>query len=532
MSKERAAQLVDAGLWLKLSGDLDGAKKLFERALKLDPENDRAKSLLEGSSDSQAGAALQPEVPASVPVANPFERNEALTMQGSAVDADWGMATGFESPTPFSSPSKIASASAAKPVAHAPPPVVDLEEHLPLSADEVFGDTDSFAMTPSSPGIAVARVPTPVPAAATKTPSSPGVMTVVIGGDPTPNRAITAEVPPRATPPQFEKSDPAPSAPLPALTPPQFESTPRNVVLTGTPAPQASPPSTPPLYSGPPVTESPNTIRLSGDPAPASPPRSTPPLYTGQAPPVASPPDVPQPVASPPSPPFVPPSSRSSPAPEAKSTDSAWNWSGTSAAPIQGVAAPWPKDAIPAASPGFAPHAQSAWDAKSNPGISLTSIVGEGRALELVRNDLPIGVPPVSSSPSSPGSRAGEVRALLRGARDLLDLDDHTGAVELILKAQAIAPEDKEVQALRERSEKTLLAMFESKLGKMTAIPRVLLKDDEIIWLNLDHRAGFVLAQIDGTVSFDDVFAVSGMSRLDTARIIAQLIDEGVISRG
>ena len=65
----------------------------------------------------------------------------------------------------------------------------------------------------------------------------------------------------------------------------------------------------------------------------------------------------------------------------------------------------------------------------------------------------------------------------------------------------------------------------------METIPRVLLKDDEIIWLNLDHRAGFVLAQIDGTVSFDDLFSVSGMSRIDTARILAQLVDEGVISR-
>jgi hypothetical protein len=102
--------------------------------------------------------------------------------------------------------------------------------------------------------------------------------------------------------------------------------------------------------------------------------------------------------------------------------------------------------------------------------------------------------------------------------------------MELIAKAQAIAPEDPEVQALREKSERTLLAMFESKLGGREIIPRVMLKDDEIIWLNLDHRAGFVLAQIDGTVSFDDLFAVSGMSRLDTARILAQLMDEGVIS--
>src|SRR5205823_11565164 len=114
----------------------------------------------------------------------------------------------------------------------------------------------------------------------------------------------------------------------------------------------------------------------------------------------------------------------------------------------------------------------------------------------------------------------------------LLGLDDHTGAMDLILKAQELAPDDTEVQALRERSERTLEAMFESKLGKLTHSPRVKLKDDEIIWLNLDHRAGFVLAQIDGSVTFEDLFAVSGMSRLDTARFLAQLVEEGVISKG
>ena len=72
--------------------------------------------------------------------------------------------------------------------------------------------------------------------------------------------------------------------------------------------------------------------------------------------------------------------------------------------------------------------------------------------------------------------------------------------------------------------------MLESKLGQMELIPRVLLKQDEIIWLNLDHRAGFVLAQIDGALTLEDLFAVSGMSRLDTARILVQLKDQGVIA--
>ncbi|MBJ6764300.1 tetratricopeptide repeat protein [Myxococcaceae bacterium JPH2] len=128
--------------------------------------------------------------------------------------------------------------------------------------------------------------------------------------------------------------------------------------------------------------------------------------------------------------------------------------------------------------------------------------------------------------------RGSELDVLLRGAEDLLELDDHSGAVDLLRRAQELAPEEPRVEALRDRSERTLIAMLEAKLGDLGRVPRVRLRPDDIIWLNLDHRAGFVLAQIDGTVSYDDLFSLSGMTRLDTARILAQLLDEGVIVAG
>ncbi len=56
-----------------------------------------------------------------------------------------------------------------------------------------------------------------------------------------------------------------------------------------------------------------------------------------------------------------------------------------------------------------------------------------------------------------------------------------------------------------------------------------LVRPDQVLWLNLDHRAGFLLAQVDGTVSYEDLFALSGLPRLETARILAGLVDQGVI---
>jgi CRP-like cAMP-binding protein len=193
---------------------------------------------------------------------------------------------------------------------------------------------------------------------------------------------------------------------------------------------------------------------------------------------------------------------------------------------------PVPAPAAPVIKPiTFAPDATSAWDSKSNPGVHLNAVKpGLGDVMDMLAAGRAAAQSAAADRSAASDRVREEVQTLLGGARDLLELDDHSGAMDLILKAQALTPHDPEVQQLRERSERTLEAMFESKLGSLDARPKVILKQDEVIWLNLDHRAGFVLAQIDGLVSFEDLFEVCGMSRLDTARILAQLVDEGVIT--
>jgi len=130
--------------------------------------------------------------------------------------------------------------------------------------------------------------------------------------------------------------------------------------------------------------------------------------------------------------------------------------------------------------------------------------------------------------PSAPAENE-EMTAWGQGARELVALNDFSGALELLSKILARKPNDPEALRLSAVCEENLTQMYESKLGSMDRVPRVALPPDEIIWLNLDPRAGFVLAQIDGNVSFDDLYAVCGLRRLDTARILSQLVEEGVV---
>jgi hypothetical protein len=256
----------------------------------------------------------------------------------------------------------------------------------------------------------------------------------------------------------------------------------------------------------------------------SSPPEHTPSMF-----------DAPEPPPPPPPPSRVPATTPSRGLPVAPPVADAWNYKTSS--PPKGVTAQpltdpadsaWGSSFPPAPRPSpVAEGARSGWDRSSQPGLKIEVDTSQ-RAVDFGM----VEAPKISSISSGTRRKAEEVAALLRGARDLIDLDDHTGAMDLIAKAEVLDPQNAEIKVLKAKSEKTLLTMLEGKLGNLEAMPRVLLKDDEIIWLNLDHRAGFVLAQIDGTVSFEDLFAVSGMARLDTARILSQLIEQGVISRG
>lgn len=85
MNAKRAAALVDAGVFLQLSGDVAGAKELFRQALTLDPSNEKARVLV-ADSQPNVRAVESPSDPA-ITATNPVPRELAV-----------GNETRFESP--------------------------------------------------------------------------------------------------------------------------------------------------------------------------------------------------------------------------------------------------------------------------------------------------------------------------------------------------------------------------------------------------------------------------------------------------
>lgn len=118
---------------------------------------------------------------------------------------------------------------------------------------------------------------------------------------------------------------------------------------------------------------------------------------------------------------------------------------------------------------------------------------------------------------------------MLTGAQQLFDQGTFEGSLWLCEKILSIEPDNAEGADLLQRNQEVLLGQYERTLGDMTLVPMVQIPPQEIVWHKLDHRAGFLLSRVDGMLSYDDILDISGMGRFEACRILAQLVEQGVI---
>ena len=90
-------------------------------------------------------------------------------------------------------------------------------------------------------------------------------------------------------------------------------------------------------------------------------------------------------------------------------------------------------------------------------------------------------------------------------------------------------PSDAEALRFLSSCRDILMQMYTARVGSFDQIPHMILPADELRWLTLDHRAGFLLSCIDGISTVEELLDVSGMPPLDTLRILNTLIQQQVI---
>jgi hypothetical protein len=113
--------------------------------------------------------------------------------------------------------------------------------------------------------------------------------------------------------------------------------------------------------------------------------------------------------------------------------------------------------------------------------------------------------------------------------KDRYATGDFSGALALAETLLEDDAGDLEAQRFATSCRDVLTQMLSSKIGSFQQVVERSLGTEEVRWLTLDHRAGFMLSLVDGSSTVDELLDISGMARLETLRILATLLDQRVL---
>ncbi len=113
--------------------------------------------------------------------------------------------------------------------------------------------------------------------------------------------------------------------------------------------------------------------------------------------------------------------------------------------------------------------------------------------------------------------------------RELYDAGDFRSALVMVEALLEVDPEHFRAKACAASCRELLSKKYLGRLGGLTKILRVAMPPDEIRWLSLDHKAGFLLSCIDGTSSIEEVLDVACMQEFEAIRILHDFRELGVI---
>jgi hypothetical protein len=130
-----------------------------------------------------------------------------------------------------------------------------------------------------------------------------------------------------------------------------------------------------------------------------------------------------------------------------------------------------------------------------------------------------------SVSPEAPST------TVVPDMQDRYAVGDFTGALVVAESILDTNPEDEDAKRYAQSCREVLTQMYAARIGPMDQIAVVAVPPDQITWLSLDHRAGFLLSLVDGVSSIEEILDISGMTRLDALRIMYTLVQQNVITR-
>lgn len=140
--------------------------------------------------------------------------------------------------------------------------------------------------------------------------------------------------------------------------------------------------------------------------------------------------------------------------------------------------------------------------------------------------------PSISATPLVTGLPVppAPVRGPEADMRELFGVGDYGAALERAEAILVVSPTDAEATRIAFECRQTLRERYEAKLGDLDKVPFVVVAREELRWLAIDHRAGFLLSHIDGISTLETILDVSGMPRLEAMRVLVELVQKRVVA--
>lgn len=168
--------------------------------------------------------------------------------------------------------------------------------------------------------------------------------------------------------------------------------------------------------------------------------------------------------------------------------------------------------------------------------LSLDPAAEPSEALDLVAMEAdrqapiaPMPAPPPPPAAPVPPASSGRIVDPVQEMRERYSLGDYSGALVVAESILEEEPDHAEALKCEASCRQVLEQMYTARIGPLDRVPFVAVPQEQLRWLSLDHRAGFVLSHVDGNCSLDQILDVSGMPPLDALRILYELLQQRVI---
>ncbi len=116
-----------------------------------------------------------------------------------------------------------------------------------------------------------------------------------------------------------------------------------------------------------------------------------------------------------------------------------------------------------------------------------------------------------------------------REMEEAFALGDYTRALEIGESLLERSPDDAAARRCVQECRDTLTQMLAARIGPLDQVVSVSVSNEELQWLSLDHRSGFLLSLVDGQSTVDEILDISGMRRHDALKIILDLTQQRVV---